>query len=263
MATLYDFLYIDHERVKSIYAQLFSGLLGAIENVASESRTKSSEGQIGGSPLGHALLGSSATQNESKLEMLDPHDLILRDVLQGLHEENFIVSDTSSISPGNFILLNGTVSILDLNAYKHFIGIMPQFLEQPVTAPKKGKDKQIHKHHQKQAASLSQLISDVVPWSLQVIIEDKRSTAWGAINGNNLRDAPGNLMLKHGSTLVGEWYILGIVDALANQFGQKNTSFPEALEGLAQASEGIRAGFGRPDNFVGITPLLIFRKLLK
>jgi hypothetical protein len=89
-ATLYDFLYIDHERVKSLYARLFSGLPGAIESVASDAKTKTNTLKVGGAPFGGAEHRNSKQVLESRLERIDPHDLILRDVLEGLKEHNLI-----------------------------------------------------------------------------------------------------------------------------------------------------------------------------
>ncbi len=189
MATLYDFLYIDNDRVKSLYAQLFSGLLGAIENVASESHTKSSDGQAGGSPFGHVGHGRSTTEHESRLDRIDPHDLVLRDVLQELSDKQFIKSDIDDMQPGSFVLLNGKVSILNFETYRYFMDILPGFMESKIkdSAPNKSKAKNEKKQKAKNIKNFFQLISDIVPWSIQVIIEDKRAFAWGAINGNNLK----------------------------------------------------------------------------
>lgn len=263
MATLYDFLYIDNERVKFIYAQLFSGLLDAIEDVASERTTQTSSGRAGGSPVGHLEHSTQTSEEESRLEQIDPHDLILKDVLQKLNEYDMIKHDDRSALVGNFVLLNGKISILDFGNYQYFIDILPGLIQSEATQ-KQGKDskKDSKQKENEEIKSFLQLMSNIVPWSIQLIISSENLLGWGAINSNNLRDDPGNLMLKHGPTLVGNWYMLGIVDALDSQFGQTSASYPQTISGLMQANDTIRETFGRPQHFVGITPLMVFRKLV-
>jgi hypothetical protein len=127
-ATLYDFLHFDHERVKSLYARLFSGLPGAIESVASDAKTKTNTLKVGGDPLGRAERQSSKQVLESRLERIDPRDLIPRDALEGLKEHNLIHTAPEEATPGRVVPLHGMVGILDFTAYKHFFDLMPRFM---------------------------------------------------------------------------------------------------------------------------------------
>lgn len=269
--TLYDFLYIDHERVKSLYAQLYSGLLGAIESVAAETLTKTTSAKIGGEPFAGLEYQHGKEELESRLERIDPHDLVLRDVLQGLKEKGFIETDPEAAAPGNIILLNGTISILNFEAYRHFIEIMPHLLgmapeEASLTGKSKKQRRQSERAKKKEQASVFGVIkgmAEIVPWSLQVIIHTDKMTAWGAIKTENLRDDPGTYTLKYGPTLAGKWYMLGIVDVIEEIQPADSSSLPETISGLMEAARGINSAFGRPDNLVGVTPLLIFRKLIR
>jgi len=270
-ATLYDFLYIDNDRVKSLYSQLFSGLLSAIENVASETISKKTDVKIGGSPVGSLSREIDKKEIESSLDRLDPHDLILRDVLQGLLESGNILSDISEAQPGNIILLNGQISILNFETYKHFIAMMPHLMQagetpSPESPTQKKHRKHFEKEEKKKQESVLNIIkgfSDIVPWGIQVIMESTDGIdAWGALKTDNLRDAPGNLTLKYGPTLSGRWYMLAIVDIVgAVSFANPLNLSPQII-GLMEAGHGMRGSFGRPDNQIGVTPLLIFRKLL-
>jgi hypothetical protein len=113
--TLYDFLYIDRERIKSFYAQLFSGLQTAVQQVESSSLTDTGEIKIGPS-FGSMGSGTGKTLTESKLESIDPHDLVLQDVLKGLVDNEMIVKNLELAESGSLVLINGTVTDRGINS---------------------------------------------------------------------------------------------------------------------------------------------------
>lgn len=273
--TLYDFLYIDQERVRSLYAQLFSGLLGAIENVASESTSKTTGGQIGGDPVGHLGRHYATEEMESRLERMDPHDLVLRDVLQGLADHDLISTDLNGLECGSLVLLHGDITILNFAIMRDFMDVLPDMVPAEggdPALPKKARRHEAKKTRRETEYGLKVMrgISTMVPWTVQVVVEDGSGmTAWGAISADNLRDAPGNLALKHGPTLAGKWFMLAIVDVLPQddavddlaEAAERAAKYPGTISGMIQAGYGIRNAFGRPQEHLGVTPLLIFRKL--
>lgn len=146
---LYDFLYIDHERVKSLYSQLYSGLLDAMESVAEKVSGKSTSLQVGGDPFGNVRKDATSSVSESKSERLDPHDLILRDVLQGLADNKFINEQPDTAVQGNLILLSGDLTVLNYESYSVFADILPSFMQQPDLPHRLNKEhkKALQKHH--------------------------------------------------------------------------------------------------------------------
>jgi hypothetical protein len=264
--TLYDFLYIDHHRLKSLYSQLFSGLLSAIERVASESRAETTSAKVGPSFLS-GTTSSRQTETESRLDRIDPHDLILQDVLQALAEKNFIQTNVSQAQPGNIILLNGSISILNFEAYRHILAMLPHLMPSsppPQTSTQKKNLKHQEREEKKQRETISNILkglSDMVPWGLQIIMKTESATAWGALLTENLRELPGNISLKVGPTLSGKWYLLGIIDIVGPSIQDLPDNMTMQIKGIMDASEAFRSMIGRPDDYIGITPLLIFRKL--
>ena len=77
---LYDFLYRDASRLASYYAQLFGGRLNLTEE--SEGTQKASDYSTEGS-VGVAKVGAKTTKtdNASLKKIVDPHDIIVLDVL--------------------------------------------------------------------------------------------------------------------------------------------------------------------------------------
>jgi hypothetical protein len=105
-------------------------------------------------------------------------------------------------------------------------------------------------------------LAGVVPWSLQLIFRAGDITAWGAIKTDNPRDAPGSHTLKHGPSLGGKWYMLGVVDGNPDETSDIFKGVPDAIQPIISVATAIKDSFGRPDNLIGITPLLIFRKIV-
>jgi len=83
----------------------------------------------------------------------------------------------------------------------------------------------------------------------------------------NLITTLSDVSLKYGPFIPGEWHILCIVDAYAddNKFDNPDAPYPLVTNDLKNGMEGIllmmRASMGRPSGSFGITPLIIFRGL--
>jgi len=261
---LYDFLFIDSPRVQSLYSQLYSGLLNEITSLVSEAKSKETEIKAGGSPVGSLASRRKEQDKQSKTESVDPHDLILRDVLGGLTDFGMISSDPKSARPGSLILLQGNSYILDFSVYENLLEILP-IMAMSESGKTQTSSKAARKQHQKETKNVLDLLkglSKIVPWSIHLLMEHQDVTAWGAIKKEHLRDDPANLALKYGPALAGDWYMLGIVDVIAPSDPVENPTFPEMIRSLIQAVNSIRPLFGRPDAFIGVTPLLLFRKLI-
>ncbi len=258
--TLYDFLFIDYPRVQSLYSQLYSGLLSEITSLVADTKSTETELKAGGAPVGSLASRRKEQSDQSRSESVDPHDVILRDVLGGLTEADMISIDPATAQPGNIILIQGKTYILDFGVYENMLQILPYMMVQTEEIG----SRTVRKKHQKDMKSgldLLKGLAKIVPWSIHLLMESKSATAWGAIKKEHFRDDPANLALKYGPSLAGDWYMLGIVDAVAAPDPADDSTFPEIVRSLIQAVSTMRPVFGRPDNFIGVTPLLLFRKL--
>lgn len=258
---LYDFLFIDYPRVQSLYSQLYSGLLSEITSLVSESQGRKTEIKAGGSPVGSLSSQRIEHTEEAKTESFNPHDLILRDVLGGLTDAGLVITNPAKSHPGNIVLLHGQVYVLDFSFYESIIPMIPSFLSATDEAPKSKTEKKHQKANKSSTMDLFKAMAKIVPWSIHLIMKTPGAMAWGAIKKEHLREDPTNLTLKNGSLLSGEWYMLAIVDVSPNQSMDTDATFPEVFSTLVNLVESMRPLFGRPDSCIGVTPLLLFRKL--
>lgn len=259
---LYDFIFIDQPRIRSLYAQLFTGFLAEIETITSESNRRGRNLQAGGDPFGSIASVNEQEVQESTANHIDPHDIVLKDVLTKLSELGMICHDPTVAIPGNFLLLKGRVGIVDFSLCQGLLSLLPDILGM-VNEPPSPHHKQQKKvdRNERKFASLLQKISALVPWSVTILLQSDEVTAWGAISKEALRADPGHIMLKSGPVLAGEWYMLALVDVAPNSEAGAITGLSEFAQGLLNGLASIQVAVGRPSDCIGVTPLLVFRKL--
>jgi hypothetical protein len=105
----------------------------------------------------------------------------------------------------------------------------------------------------------------IVNYGKSVVDEN---TIWYPLSDNFVVGSIGDLILKHSTNVSGEWHILGVVDAVPDEFlpltleqffaGTPVQSLEQYVEGLARVSRTI---LGRPSAAYGITPIVIFRQI--
>ena len=84
------------------------------------------------------------------------------------------------------------------------------------------------------------------------------------INRDFLTINPDDMFLKYGGKIPGEWFVVGLIDALPEEHeNNNNLNFPinPLKDGISEMLNAIKALAGRGDDSYGITPLVIFRKM--
>lgn len=89
------------------------------------------------------------------------------------------------------------------------------------------------------------------------IIEGSRTT-WSTLNSACTTASTGDLVMKFGTNIPGEWTLIGVLDH--NQGSQQPAGDSEMSE-FDRLAELARKRFGRPEEALSITPLLIYREL--
>jgi hypothetical protein len=95
------------------------------------------------------------------------------------------------------------------------------------------------------------------------------SIIWYPLTDEFVVGSIGDLILKHSTNISGEWHVVGVVDAVPDdfvpltleQFFVSSTpvqSLEQYVERLARVSRTI---LGRPSAAYGVTPIVIFRKI--
>ena len=259
-AILYDFLFIDQARIRSLYAQLFSGFLAGMEKLVAQREKSGLSLQIGGAPIAAGIKSNEREASRNSAEHIDPHDLILHDVLEELSDRGMICRSPHLAVPGNLVLLEGKVGILDFKTVEGFTAMLPELLH-TLSPPgrRKGGGNQAEV---KRIASLIRGFAALVPWGVTVLFQNDAITAWGAIKREALRAEPGNLVLQSGPVLTGEWSMLALVDVPPHAARNTIDGLPDMPASLLESLDGMRDAVGMPNTCLGVTPLLVFRKVL-
>jgi hypothetical protein len=85
---------------------------------------------------------------------------------------------------------------------------------------------------------------------------------WSSLQSSGLTIPVTDLTLKYGGTVPGRWKLLYLVDAWADSGNPPDVtgwSGGQMIDGILTAMHGLRTLMGRPQSWVGITPLMIFR----
>jgi hypothetical protein len=261
--TIRDFIYLDVERMKSIFSQSEEGLL---ESKSSEKGTdKKVVGGVGTSGLLETI-GIKAEgkgeyvwlNKESETKTLHDHmynyiEKKLKDnnsiiiIDEDLKEdwENGIISE--SIPDTAFILVKGKIMLDD---YKRFeviarnfnkISLSLDFLTNPYEVPKeknkrKNKEESVIKRLKSQNSILEEKFIDSMLVIIETFFKNKLilkvipfpENAFlrliGTLNSKFLRDSIENIIFKYGTCPVSEWWV----------FGQISSIFPKDYEPILQ-----------------------------
>lgn len=271
MTTLYDFLFIDTARIYSLYAQLFDGLHEATDKIANEVTTKHTAAQLGGDPIGKLGYERKKDLEEGISTRLVPHDLLLRDVLIGLKERNFICEDPLSAKSGNIIHLKGEIAVVNLDNLAQFIEKAPVFFE-GLLAQEAGAElrtltnqqiKAYKKEKNKQSTIITELlvaITGLMPQTVQFVLKGESITAWASVNQKSMRVELKEINVQ-GPSLYGEWNLLGIVDIPANVTDSATPELPDVYQGIYDMLKGVNEIIALPQGDIRVTPLLIYREI--
>lgn len=85
---------------------------------------------------------------------------------------------------------------------------------------------------------------------------------WSSLQASGLTIPLTDLTLKYGGTVSGRWKLLYMVDAWADSGDPPDItgwSGGPMIDGILTAMHGLRTIMGRPQNWIGVTPLMIFR----
>lgn len=262
--SVYDFLYHDAYRIGAFLSQLDpNGLLQSITNNTStnQGEKSSSTGDIktGLMPVVSSKVSETKSANSAteigSARTYDPlwqNSLALLDYLQ---QGNLINKNILNSHIGQFVLISGNLFMLDM-------GIIQSLLTKTglkqVTINNAAENGEENKAH----TQLGMEIFCILPASIQAFLIGTNFSVWSTLQPEGLSLSTDDLHLKHGPSIAGNWNILGILDALpVNSTSSDISAYPEILQKFDEFFTMTRSQFGRPPNYFGITPLLVFRKV--
>lgn len=260
---LFDFIYLDKDRIGSYYAQLFDdGVLTSIKRTASSQETSANSLGVGAPKL---LIGGELKSGEAVgrgiESQFDTAWTIPIEVINELDRLNFITRDLPSATLGQIVLFGGRIQIIDLR--------MVQELWEPIIAMQAKGEQAAAKTPQARKAAAAQVennksmikIVSKLPHTMQMRAFNGDMQLWSTLNPSALTINGEDLAFKHGASIPGDWIVLGILDAkpdVSEDFALPN-NLSELESGMLQMMMGLRVFFGRNDADYGITPIAIFR----
>jgi hypothetical protein len=280
---VFDFLYHDARRVGSFLSQFGAyGLVQQVKATEAAAESQSTKTTLSGGmdvPLvAKAGAGfdvtTSTDERDTAERTFDPLWTHARTLLDYLTEHNLIQHDIWNARLGQIILLKGSLVVLDATMLKGAWQrpVIRRLIESGAkTAAKVGQPSA----SKDEIALLLEMLT-LVPHSVQGVIIGTNFNAWCSLSDAALVTTPSDLVLKHGAFIPGEWQVLGVLDAFLNmdplpnpdgtparnidELVQQHVQTPVATA-LAAFAPAIRNLIGRPNNFFGITPLIIFREV--
>ncbi|MHB9805469.1 DUF6414 family protein [Pantoea ananatis] len=262
--SLYDYLYIDRERINALTAQLFaSGVLTQVKQ--SQSETDNGANQIEFKiPIFKTGISANESISRGQERLFDSSWSLPLNLLDKLSESGRLDRKIDKAKLGDLVLVKGMMKIFDADMVHQF---MPVFKKLKTSEAKNEKNNN-KKAFLRQEINEFQNVEDMVnflPRSTQIDFADSEGNQiWMSVKPENLTIGMGDIALKYGPFIPGEWYILGFIDAYADdRLDHPDAPYPSNINDLKSGMDNmlmlIKTMMGRPNNSFGMTPLMIFR----
>jgi hypothetical protein len=247
---VYDFLYVDVNRIARLVAQLDGrGLLK--ETVSELTRGAESEATL---KIPWLPLRVKGVLSNKRADHYDPSwrlPVLFLDEMQ-----HHIAKSASTWEIGQIVTLTGSIAFRDFAFASQMLkvaavrdGLVAE------TAPAA--------RHPKAQSDVFGNAADVLPHMLQALVSDGHVTTWSTLNDACTTASTGDLTLKCGGDIEGLWTLTGILDAKSNPtpgLSRDNEQRGFASE-FRRFGEVVRATVGRPPAAFGVTPLTIHRRV--
>jgi len=255
--SVFDYLYIDKQRISYLLAQLDdSGVVASHKRI--QSLAGSNSGQIKGSlKVVGATASAMETHSESSELVFDSSWLLPSNVLDMLSDKKLIKKDLSTAEVGHIVHVSGSLSLVDIDLVKRLWDGMSAF----IAFESSGKVAPKNAQADRKKMELAGKIIKELPPALQATINDGQGEVWAQLNADFMTIDPHNMTMKHGPMVQGEWHVVAILDARPDEIStssQKQNA--QLIDMMYPLMGGLRKLIGRPANSYGVTPLLLFRK---
>lgn len=304
--SVFDFLYHDARRTASFLAQLdpdghLTGIkrMERVEETSSDKSGASAQGGIPTLARAQAMFEGQRGKvaGEAAERTYDPLWANARALLDYLDERDMIRRDVASARIGEFVLVTGGLTMMDLSLFKT-VWSLPAMRElaikgaaqqqQPDAPTPEARNRQERRALTKKVSNNGPslearqqvegafAIVGMLPHTVQArVTQPDKTVVWSSLREDGLVTSAADLMLKHGSAIAGQWSALGVLDALPDADAEGNltdSGIQSIISALSLSGSAfgkllvdmephIRPMLGRPFQAYGITPLLIFREV--
>ena len=268
--SVYDFLYVDARRIGVLLSQLGGGEDGVLTGQQRQTTTTS---QTGGGlnavvKLDHQESGGAGLTRTFDPQWLQP--LRFLDLA-----EHMVVRDLAGATLGQIVLVKGSLQVLDFSTVKVawtspairkliFSGFAGSMAAVTVGAAKHALA--AAKKEAENNLSMAMELIVPMPHTVQATLASNGGDVWCTLREDGMIISSADIMLKYGSTLAGEWAVIGILDAQPEVEVEDAITASEPVVSLAgnivkSIAPMARTMLGRPSGAYAVTPLLIMREV--
>ncbi|MFI8555051.1 hypothetical protein [Psychrobacter sp. NPDC077938] len=264
--SLFDFFYLDNKKISSFYAQLNgNGSIESYKETHGITDGKTMEATVGVPTVTGGRLGSSEQAQSGGERFYNAIDTMPREMINKLDELGFVSKVLCESNLGRLVLLKGKLGIVDVNMLSAIVEPALNFYSRELRTSDRQEDKKQAKNLEKIKKDLIDFIRNV-PFAIQsrFIVESDESVeeVWMTLNRDELSTPTHDINFKHGEFMAGEWYLLGILDALPNDDvvyeGKNDSELQDMIKIFVNELKNLA---GRPKSSFGITPIAIFRNI--
>jgi hypothetical protein len=288
--SVYDFIYVDYRRIGLFLSQFDdSGLLQQLEQseAVTEGTDNTGDRSVGvnvGVFSGKSGSGRKTTEgrSESSKRVYDPLWTNVLTFLDFLQERDLLRRDIKAARIGQIGLFSGSLTIVNASLLKTVLQssfVREQFTTQQIAVLTQQHAALVKTNQLAMAtpAPTPEMIRTNVNGNLDTIctipiVNYGKSvvgehTIWYPLSDEFVVGSIGDLILKHSTNVSGKWHIVGVVDAVPDEFVPLSIdaflatpikSLEQFVKGLARVSRTI---LGRPATAYGVTPIVIFRQI--
>lgn len=230
------------------------------------------EATVGVPTVTGGKMGSDHSVNTTAEHLYDGIPTMPREMINRLDELGFIHRGLKEEFLGNLVLLDGRLGVIDIAVTKELVEPALNFYTKDLNKQNTQDSRKLAKEIKENQKDIMTLFKGV-PFGLEAKllqktgVEDKETgipfsdEVWMTLHRDEIVGSPVDLNFKHGEFLAGEWYVLGILDALPYDEFTFETTPNEFRDGIVSMIKMIKTLVGRPQTAYGITPIAIFRVL--
>lgn len=262
-SSLYDFAYVDIDKLKSYCSQLDElGLLNTITTSKSNLSDKVGKFGAGKNPIIDVSSETKTSASESLTHTFDSSEALPFKAIEMLNAQDLINYDIEQANHGQIVLISGNAKMYDFSmissSWENLVKMHVR--NQNMSVGKNPKNKELSTDNK----MIVNMLESMPPLMSFKIKDDCENTAWSALEKQHLIGSSYSYSLKHGTTMRGRWHILGILDATPyDHLISANDDYPEddMLSALTGMGDAVRTLMGRKNNEFGLTPIAIWRML--
>ena len=266
--SIYDFIYLDIDRIHSYYAQLMDGVPNQKTSSSREQKDVTYKVTAGPRDILHTEGIKGDSKEESLDQLMDMHHVLPRDMINLLDEHNLISKKLAANNLGRLVMIQGLINFADFET-------LGKNSDNALNAHRQLNQESGEEFSDEEESNMKTVfkVINAYPIGVQATMQVNSGTtqhAWMALDKKYLTSAHLVSALKHKTLSSEEFVVLGILDAIPDRFVKEDAKDLERFrDNLVKANPFFHALFsmsdaykeiiGRPDDFYGINPISIFR----